>query len=310
MQADEGVAPVVAVALLIGLVAVAGAIIGLSMFAALEDASGTLPDVRFQASADNQSLYHAGGDALPLKNLVFYDTSTRKSPSLIQLTKNGQTKPETSLEGEVWETGDKITFSDNVLKALSIVGLDSRNHPALLYMGVDAAVLPIGEMVPDEWVEVTPTPVGPVVVPTPVPTGGGEGGNAGEWLGTGQTQKDEVTFGTTGLLDGNILTLKVSYPQPDNEENVIFKLGNAADVGYSRINVTAYDSAWKQVFQKIDGQKNKADISISIPSANLKDGYTVYVVIEMWGKNASDPPTTDSGFRRTVVITIVPKGSS
>ena len=38
-KADEGVAPVVAVALLIGLVAVAGAIIGLSMFAALEDAA-------------------------------------------------------------------------------------------------------------------------------------------------------------------------------------------------------------------------------------------------------------------------------
>lgn len=39
MKADDGVSPVVAVALLIGLVAVAGAIIGLTMFAALEDAT-------------------------------------------------------------------------------------------------------------------------------------------------------------------------------------------------------------------------------------------------------------------------------
>ncbi|HJJ96871.1 MAG TPA: hypothetical protein O0X38_04445 [Methanocorpusculum sp.] len=68
---DDGVTPVIPVAVLIGMVAVAGFLIGLAMFAALGDASGTLPDVRFQASADGKSLYHAGGDALPLQSLVF-----------------------------------------------------------------------------------------------------------------------------------------------------------------------------------------------------------------------------------------------
>ena len=152
MKADDGVAPVVAVALLIGLVAVAGAIIGLTMFAALEDATGTLPDVRFQVSADGKSLYHAGGDALPLKNLVFYNTTSKKNVS-VQLMKSGSAEAETSLDGEVWETGDRISFDENILKVLSIVGLDCRNRPALLYLGADAVVLPVGDMVPDEWGE-------------------------------------------------------------------------------------------------------------------------------------------------------------
>ncbi|MCQ2356494.1 MAG: hypothetical protein MJ014_05705, partial [Methanocorpusculum sp.] len=60
--------------MLIGMVAAAGFLIGLAMFAGVGGCIGeTLPDVRFQASADGISLYHAGGDALPLKNLVFYD---------------------------------------------------------------------------------------------------------------------------------------------------------------------------------------------------------------------------------------------
>lgn len=74
MRSDGSVSPVVTVALLIGLVAVAGAIIGRTMFAVLEDAAGTLLDVRFQVSADGKSLYHAGGDALPLRDLTSYDT--------------------------------------------------------------------------------------------------------------------------------------------------------------------------------------------------------------------------------------------
>ena len=51
-QGDDGLSPVIAIVMLIGMVAIAGAIIGLSMFAALDDAAGTLPDVRFQVSAD------------------------------------------------------------------------------------------------------------------------------------------------------------------------------------------------------------------------------------------------------------------
>lgn len=58
---DGGVTPVVVVVMLISMVAVAGVIIGLTMFMALEDTSGTLSDVWFQASADEVSLYHAGG---------------------------------------------------------------------------------------------------------------------------------------------------------------------------------------------------------------------------------------------------------
>ncbi len=147
---DDGVAPVIAVAVLIGMVVVAGAIIGFAMFAAMEDAAGTLPDVRFQASADGVSLYHAGGDALPLKSLVFYNTETKENVS-VQLTKCGSDKPAPLTEWAVWETGDKIQFGEGVLGVLSIVGLDSRNRPALLWMGSRAMTLPVGDMVPDVW---------------------------------------------------------------------------------------------------------------------------------------------------------------
>lgn len=170
MKADDGVAPVVAIAVLIGLVAVAGALIGLTMFAAMEDAAGTLPDVRFQVSADGKSLYHAGGDALPLKNLVFYNTAL-KDEAKIFLMKSGSEEKITPDEGDVWETGDRILV-DGPLAVLSIVGLDSRNHPALLYLGADAdaAVLPVGDMVPDEWtwtaVPTKPTEQEPVSTPS------------------------------------------------------------------------------------------------------------------------------------------------
>ncbi|MDV0442457.1 type IV pilin N-terminal domain-containing protein [Methanorbis furvi] len=151
MKSDDGVSPVVAVALLIGLVVTAGAVIGLVMLSTLEDASGTIPDVRFQTSVDGKSLYHAGGDALPLRNLVFYDTAARENMS-VQLVKGGNTYAG-SLDDKIWETGDKIQVPNGKLSVLSIVGLDSKNYPALLYMGANAAVLPIGDMVPDEWKE-------------------------------------------------------------------------------------------------------------------------------------------------------------
>lgn len=148
---DDGVTPVIAVVLMIGLIAVAGAVIGLVMFAALDDASGTLPDVRFQASADGVSLYHAGGDVLPLKSLVFYDGEMNPVPS-VQLIKGGSTDAVSPAEGDVWETGDKMRFDEGVLTSLSIIGQDSRGNPALLWRGVNAMVLPIGDMVPDEWI--------------------------------------------------------------------------------------------------------------------------------------------------------------
>ncbi|MDU9376120.1 hypothetical protein McpSp1_07100 [Methanocorpusculaceae archaeon Sp1] len=164
MMSDDGVSPVVAVALLIGLVVTAGAVIGLVMLSTLEDASGTMPDVRFQTSVDGKSLYHAGGDALPLRNLVFYDTAARENMS-VQLVKGGNTYAG-SLDDKIWETGDKIQVPNGKLSVLSIVGLDSKNYPALLYMGANAAVLPIGDMVPDEWKE---------------QQGGGEGREKEDW---------------------------------------------------------------------------------------------------------------------------------
>ena len=301
-KADEGVAPVVAVALLIGLVAVAGAIIGLSMFAALEDAAGTPPDVRFQVSADGKSLYHAGGDALPLKNLVFYDTSTKDEAHDVSLIKSGSTKAETSLDGEVWETGDRISFG-GALDVLSIVGLDSRNRPALLYLGADAVVLPVGDMVPDEWTAVPPKPIGPTPVPTPVPTGGGEGGNTDGWLSTDTNNKDIVKFGDLELLQGKSLTLAAEFPHPTTNTNVRFKVGNAKEVGYCSINVTVFNSEWSPVFgPKMWERKNKLDTEIGIDPQYLVTGNKVYFTIEMWEKN-KEPPAM-AGFRRTIVITI------
>ncbi|MDR0980990.1 MAG: type IV pilin N-terminal domain-containing protein [Methanocalculaceae archaeon] len=151
---DDGVTPAIAVVMLIGLVAVAGAVIGLAMFAAVEDTSGTMPDVRFQVSADGKSLYHAGGDVLPLKSLVFYNTVTKENVP-VHLVKGGSTKAATPTEWDVWETGDKILFGEEMFNALSIVGLDSRGHPVLLWMGSNAAVLPVGDMVPDEWGDIS-----------------------------------------------------------------------------------------------------------------------------------------------------------
>ncbi len=148
---DDGVTPVIAVAVLIGMVAVAGFLIGLAMFAALGDASRTLPDVRFQASADGKSLYHAGGDALPLQSLVFYDREMM-SISNFTLIKGGSTEAVSPEEQDVWETGDRLQFDE--LEGLSIVGLDSRGNPALLWRGVNAMVLPVGDMVPDVWEEI------------------------------------------------------------------------------------------------------------------------------------------------------------
>jgi len=155
---DDGVTPVIAVAMLIGMVTVAGIIIGLAMFAALGDASGTLPDVRFQASADGVSLYHAGGDALPLKSLVFYDREMMPIPDF-NLIKGGSTEAVSPEEQDVWETGDRIQFDE--LEGLSIVGLDSRGNPALLWRGVNAMVLPVGDMVPDVWEDLPISPIQP-----------------------------------------------------------------------------------------------------------------------------------------------------
>lgn len=310
LQADAGVSPVVAVVLLMGLVAIAGAIIGLSMVAALEDAAGTLPDVRFQASADNQSLYHAGGDALPLGSLVFYNTATRQSLSSVQLTKNGQnTAEETSLAGEVWETGDKITFGADVLKALSIIGLDSRNHPALLYRGVDAAVLPIGDMVPDAWKETTPTPIGPTpvptpdvpgVVPTPVPTGA-----ATDLF----HQHDSFTFGNMEF-DGTDLEKIIVSGNPVEYElsgatGVMFN-AQSSNYKWSHVNVSIYDTEGKPI--PIDPhelwvEKNKQG-SFEIPSEKLHNGYIVHVTFSRWDDNTKTYPTSYPDFRQTMVIRI------
>ncbi|HJJ96872.1 MAG TPA: hypothetical protein O0X38_04450, partial [Methanocorpusculum sp.] len=63
------------------------------------------------------------------------------------LIKGGSTDAASPEEQDVWETGDRIQFDE--LEGLSIVGLDSRGHPALLWRGVNAMVLPVGDMVPD-----------------------------------------------------------------------------------------------------------------------------------------------------------------
>ncbi|HJK77732.1 MAG TPA: type IV pilin N-terminal domain-containing protein [Methanocorpusculum sp.] len=288
-KADEGVAPVVAVALLIGLVAVAGAIIGLTMFAALEDAAGTPPDVRFQVSADGQSLYHAGGDALPLKNLVFYDTSTKKNVTA-QLIKNGKSAVETSLEEAVWETGDKIQFVDGMLlSVLSIVGLDSRNRPALLYLGADAVALPVGDMVPDEWKEGS----GGGDTPKPVPTPTYPDYNTGVQL----DKKDQITFVMNNkkydLLtdDRHVNTSNHQVPLPETVTSGPQVLVVSQD-GNSDLNVTVtiYDpysnnpndpSKAMTVFgpKSVTADHQKKDgipIVINIP---LKKGYVCHVTI-------------------------------
>lgn len=151
MRSDEGIAPVIAIVLLLSMVVAAGVIVGLSMFSALESAAGTAPDVRFSSSADNLSVYHAGGEVLYKKDLVFYDTDKKTSipaDSIKLFTADGSS----STTWTEWATGDRLEIGNAAqLSVLSIVGLDSRSRPALLYMGSAARVLPLGSMVPDEW---------------------------------------------------------------------------------------------------------------------------------------------------------------
>ena len=154
-------------------------------------------------------------------------------------------------EGQVWETGDKISFNDGVLSVLSIVGLDSRNHPALLYMGTSAAVLPVGDMVPDEWTEEgETTPDNPVVIPTPEPIG-----NADTVFHTNQ---DELKFGNENLLVENNnkvqLSSTINYPKPDKGTKVTFTMKNNDNkltmfkvTVYKPDGTTIFDPEWKEV---------------------------------------------------------------
>ncbi|MDE2518821.1 MAG: type IV pilin N-terminal domain-containing protein [Methanocorpusculum sp.] len=292
MKADEGVAPVVAIALLIGLVAIAGALIGLSMFAALENAAGTPPDVRFQVSADGQSLYHAGGDVLPLKNLVFYDTAKKENVEGM-LIKSGSSTGSSPAETDVWATGDKIQFGEGILNVLSIVGLDSRNRPALLYMGAKAMVLPVGDMVPDEWDRDTPGPIG--VIPTPTPVGTGDK--------IFQQQNEHLTFGNVSLLKEpeqghKQLIRELSYPVTDESPNieVFFESGNSNHKFH--IIVTVYDrDTGNSVFSdKMNIEHNSS--TITIPVDKIKKGYVCHVTVEAYDN--SERLT----YRDTAVITL------
>ncbi len=293
MKADEGVAPVVAIALLIGLVAIAGALIGLSMFSALESAAGTPPDVRFQVSADGQSLYHAGGDVLPLKNLVFYDTAKKENVEG-QLIKSGSSTGSSPAETDVWATGDKIQFDAGILNVLSIVGLDSRNRPSLLYMGAKAMVLPVGDMVPDEWDRDTPGPIG--VIPTPsAPI------NPGDEIF--QKKNEMLTFGDESLLEepnGGHAKLKPAlfYSVTDESSNieVSFKSGNN-DHDLFNITVNVYDPNTGEVYSQSMVITKQTSSTITIPADKIKKGYVCHVIVEAYKKEALT-------YRDTAVITL------
>ncbi|MCZ0860976.1 type IV pilin N-terminal domain-containing protein [Methanocorpusculum sp. MG] len=299
MKADEGVAPVVAIALLIGLVAIAGALIGLSMFAALESAAGTPPDVRFQVSADGQSLYHAGGDVLPLKNLVFYDTAKKENVE-VRLIKSGSSTGSSPAETDVWATGDKIQFDAGILNVLSIVGLDSRNRPSLLYMGAKAMVLPVGDMVPDEWIVTPPKPSAvPTVVPTPPPTVIGE--NIENIF---HPNHAEFTFGSGDAMINLVEKIRKQnlyqdYPLPEGGTPVEF-MAHWANYEWTKITVTVYNNeTGGTVYTDQKLVEKKEMDTITIPHNDLKKGYVCYVTIEIW----KDKERTKMVARQTVVIT-------
>lgn len=302
MKADEGVAPVVAVALLIGLVAVAGAIIGLTMFAAMEEASGTPPDVRFQTSANDSLLYHAGGEVLYKKELVFYDTSKGSEKNTANISDRVRINGKT--DWTTWSTGQAIeTPLGTNVSMLSVVGLDSRNVPVMLWMGANAAALPIGDMVPDEWGEVAPKPIGPTPVPTPVPIGGDGGSDTADYLNSGSSGKDTVKFGNVNLLNGKILTLEIEYPHPAEDTPVMFIIGNA-NYKINKINLTIYNKEWGDVVYSIEKQGKRDEIlNVKIAPNYLNEGYTCYIIIEIW-KNDKEP-IGDPDFRRTTVIKII-----
>lgn len=161
----------------------------------------------------------------------------------------------------IWKTGELLTFvgdNVNVLKTLSIVGLDSRNHPAVLRMDADAVVLPIGDMVPDEraWTPTTTqTPFKPVAIPTPTSTGDDE-----EIFHNNQ---DSFMFGgvspiePTGHENSAKLISTHIYPQPFQETKVEFRMENN-NYELTKFNVIVYDSddtkklstPWKDVVHK------------------------------------------------------------
>ncbi|MCZ0860054.1 type IV pilin N-terminal domain-containing protein [Methanocorpusculum sp. MG] len=306
---DDGVAPVIAVAVLIGMVVVAGAIIGFAMFAAMEDAAGTLPDVRFQASADGVSLYHAGGDALPLKSLVFYNTETKENVS-VQLTKCGSADSATPKEWDVWETGDKIRFGEEgVLGVLSIVCMDSRNRPALLWMGSRAMALPVGDMVPDVWGE---TSDGGETETIPLPKFPGEDtGDIIKYIHTNSEQQG-VHLGDLQLIENDKFIVKPVYTIPSSDSAQIkasikpqkTNQGHGNDEGhpYTTINVTIYalkDGKYIRIasFIATDSQGSDA-VVVNVPLEKMRQGTICYVTIER-GKNA-----TYIDNRQTIVVEI------
>ncbi|MDV0442695.1 type IV pilin N-terminal domain-containing protein [Methanorbis rubei] len=309
MKTDEGISPVIAIVVLIGFVIIAGAIISLTMFGTMEDMSGTLPDVRFQVSADGVSLYHAGGDSLPLRNLVFYDTLSKQNMT-VQLIKGGANSEIDSVrdhdlfELSVWETGDKIRIIGGNLVALSIVGPDSRNHPALLYMGANAAVLPIGDMVPDEWIETPPTPPTPPVIP-PTPPNFGDKNLIDDIFQP--SQNSYFDFGSNPKVNLQekirLQELNITYPLPGDNTPVELK-PQWSKYEWTKVTVTVYNNetgavVYPTTYQLVE--KNDVMTTIRIPHDILKTGYVCHITIEIW----KDKNMENLVARQTVVITFI-----
>ncbi|MDV0442473.1 type IV pilin [Methanorbis furvi] len=295
MRTDNGISPVIAVVVLIGLVVIASAIIGLTMLATMENVSGTPPDVRFQVSADGVCLYHAGGDALPLRNLVFYDTSTKKPIEVknIELIKGGGTilkfegDDDKSFELNVWETGDKIRIISGKLSELSIVGPDSRNHPALLYMGANAMVMPIGDMVPDEWIEtvVPVVPTGPEMPEIPLDI------NPGIFEDLIQIQKNNdnkgIKFDEKQLIINGVLVDSYDYNVTNKDEDIWIIVSPEYGEGHTQnttITVNVYslvNDTYELIYSPpaIPDTQGLHDVILKIPNNYLIQGDLCYVTI-------------------------------
>lgn len=105
------------------------------------------------------------------------------------------------------------------------------------------------------------------------------------------------------LLNGEELTLETEYLHPTKNTPVEFTIGNANNK-INKINLTIYNKDWDGVVYSIEKQGKKDEIlNVRISPNYLKEGYTCYIIIEIW--KSDQEPIGDPNFRRTTVIKII-----
>ena len=103
MKQDEGVSSVVGTVLLLVIVVIAAGLGTAAVISSIDSGSSYKPVVFFEESANENALYHAGGEALLRDDIRIFSGS-------IDIT--GKTRID-GKEWDIWKTGDLLTLGDN-----------------------------------------------------------------------------------------------------------------------------------------------------------------------------------------------------